>query len=479
MCQCTMAESCKGEYWNRKFRKRVLPQLRAETPILMEPHVIKVLRQQGFSFNPTVDNKSVYIPDKLFDCLAKYFDPIDWEPSWNEYDQAWAITTARFAKPEFLPYLEVLSLDEAKGHVKLMKASSAPFFEKKGEALERDLKVAEGILSGKVPPPCVSYHRIQHGEAGPKTRLVWGYPLAMTLIEGRIAAPLITSFLSRRTPMAFGLTKLGISARLQVIINRNYQVGLDFSRFDATIHAKLIQRAFWILRTWFEPSEEIDKLFHQIENYFVFTPIVMPDGNIYVKRRGVPSGSWFTQLVDSIINYFAIQYAMLKIEGHPLGKDNLLVLGDDSVFSSYKDIDIQSISSQLRKVGLSINVQKTAKSKHGMGLQFLGHDWTRGLPDRPLLETAKRMAFPERWSQVEASSRLRANYRFASYLADSLSAYKIYRNLPWNKIPGIMQLAFRAEQGPVLTGWQIFMQSLGQWHKATVPDKLFYLGVCA
>lgn len=40
-----------------------------------------------------------------------------------------------------------------------------------------------------------------------------------------------------------------------------------------------------------------------IVDYIIHTPIRFADGERHVKHSGVASGSYFTQLIDSIVNY--------------------------------------------------------------------------------------------------------------------------------------------------------------------------------
>lgn len=47
---------------------------------------------------------------------------------------------------------------------------------------------------------------------------------------------------------------------------------------------------------------------HTIQ-HFINRPVVTPDDRMWLKRVGVPSGSYYTQLVDSIANLIATYYA--------------------------------------------------------------------------------------------------------------------------------------------------------------------------
>lgn len=71
------------------------------------------------------------------------------------------------------------------------------------------------------------------------------------------------------------------------------------------------------------------EVFEIIEDYFIHTPIVMPDHHIYYgKKHGVPSGSYFTQIVDSIVNVIIAGTISAKFNMY-INKSDIYVLGDD------------------------------------------------------------------------------------------------------------------------------------------------------
>jgi hypothetical protein len=328
--------------------------------------------------------------------------------------------------------LSVSPLDEKlRPFAKQEKSSGLPELEKKGEAFDRDLFRAQKIASGnKAPEPCVAYHRVQHGLSGPKTRLVWGYPQSMFLLEAQFAPQLIDWFLDRKTPMAFGLKKAQISARMQQITNSGLRYSLDFSGFDSSIAARWIDFAFSVLSTHFNISTVEEKYtWNKVVNYFIHTPIMLPNQEVWVKHHGVPSGSYFTQLVDSIVNYMAVTYAWLKLTGLAVPEDKILVLGDDSIVGQSKFVGLSDLVHSMKELGLKLNADKTEVSRFpDSHPHFLGHFWSNGFAYRPLKEIAIRLAFPEKPSGIKDAAE-RDVIRTLSYASDSLNAHQLILEL--------------------------------------------------
>lgn len=448
------------QYQNRRA-KDTLRFMNSETGIIVESSVKRSLLEQGFSFVDELDNKSVYKPQSAFDNLAKYATQISFSPNQIAWDKAYSATLHAFLLPEKLK--QDLSRRSIFLSVKGEKSSGAPEFSQKKDVSENDFRRMERWLEGtKSPDPCVAYHRVQHGSAGPKNRLVWGYPQSITMAEGTFARPLIEAYKHRRCVMAFGKVRHKLSAQMTGILNSHAKYGLDMSRFDATMHPSLVHMAFNILSKNFDWYESNYSHWCKIENYFIHTPILMPDGYVYTKHRGVPSGSYFTQMIDSVVNYFAIQYANFRLTGELLHENKILVLGDDSVFGSPHAISLSKFARELGDLGLIMNPDKSNLALEHQSVEFLGHLWKSGLPERPMSDIAKRMVYPENHSKIR-DGRKRIKTRVYPYITDALSAHKIitrYQKCANGIIPMYSNVDIDFSDGS--TGWLDFMATIDE-----------------
>lgn len=172
------------------------------------------------------------------------------------------------------------------------------------------------------PPDCCAFvrpHLVQAGEK--KCRCIWGYPATIGFQEACFAVPLIESYIKHDSQMAYGYeTMLGGHLR---ILNRFGSTGnflsSDFKSFDKYVPAWLMRIAFDILlrnidfRKYREkgvPSApHLYKAWKYIVDYFINTPIRLANGTRYRKRSGVASGSYFTQLIDSICNWIVLLHS--------------------------------------------------------------------------------------------------------------------------------------------------------------------------
>jgi len=419
--------SYRGKYRLGEHARNTVAYLNRGGPLLVEYKTLRSLQAMGYSLDPDRDNKSKYEPQVLVDRLARYGKPsVLTHADRDILKVAQAMTMRAFGGKG---NLRVSALDD---HLRKVtyenKSSGLPDLTSKGDAFERDLGRAQRIAGGsKAPEPCIAFFRVQHGDKGPKTRLVWGYPQSVFLLEAMFAPQLIEHFLSRRDiPMAFGMFKSQVSARMQSIRNSGVRYSMDFSGFDSTIPAALVDFAFSVLKTHFEPmTEDEERIWYQVVRYFIHTPIMMPDCTVWVKHHGVPSGSYFTQLIDSIVNYCAVNYAFMRAGGTPIPDDKILVLGDDSLVGQSTEFRLDDLAKYFLELGLTLSVEKTEVSYQGKSdPHFLGHYWRRGYPDRDPNEIAKRMCFPEKLSGIK-DGRTRRAVRNLSYVPDAVSAHKI------------------------------------------------------
>jgi hypothetical protein len=412
--------------FRRAALKLYISQMSEPSPKgIFDDFVAEILEQQGFSWEE--DPRSIYEPQQLYSALERY------ATDWSSYESVdthleYGIRMAYkiFAKPKHVEPLRVLSDEEVTTKaLKLTKSAGLPSLGKKRDNLvygfDRELQIR---LGKKAPNPCIAYKRTQQGN---KTRLVWGYPLEMTIMESRYARPLIEAFLKARTPMAFGMTKTELGAKLHryIVEDIGTTVCLDYSKYDSTIPKTLIKEAFRILQTWFTHADVETYGWDTVVKYFITTPIVMPDGHLYTgKNHGVPSGSYFTQMIDSVVNV-ALMYAIRSRFGFDFKPTSLYVLGDDVIVSVRGSVDLTAWKQYVEKFGLIIH--DDAKTEVGV-THFLGAYWEKGKPDVPLEQVLDKSVFPESFRDYGGEPHWGAEDVIRSYAAQYLSAIKMVPN---------------------------------------------------
>lgn len=378
---------------DQKFSRYCKVMSKDNLNVIYDDTVRDLLVEQGFDVSDVYEPRSVYTASKLYDALALYGPEVQPQVIKDEHLKAGLSMAFKvFAKPQELSqHIEPSSDASLFKSVKMNKSSGLPLLTSKSESYVYSFDRMGQILDGqKSPNPCIAYKRTQKNN---KTRLVWGYPLEMTLMEGRFARPLIDIFLRKRTCMAFGLKKPTLGAYLSYQVGQHkYKYCLDYSKFDTSISSYLISKSFEILATWFK-KEDLDKYgWEQVIKYFLTTPIVMPDGCLYTgKRHGVPSGSYFTQMIDSIVNVIIIGAVSHKFNLNINWRD-LFVLGDDSIFGSSVKVGLNEIAEFVKShFGVTVNVLKSSCDK----LEFLGAIWVNGLPTIEIDELIKKAIYPE------------------------------------------------------------------------------------
>jgi len=428
----------KGPF-RRVALKRYISQMSTPNPkVVFDDHVAEVIKNQGFDWEE--DPRSIYDPQQLYTALERYATKQveHWD---NHLEYGFRRAYKIFAKPRtsdcLSPLVETKVITEA---LKLSKSSGLPLMTSKADSLVYSLDREDQIRRRlKAPNPCVAYKRTQKGN---KTRLVWGYPLEMTIMEARFARPLIDKFKNSRTPMAFGMTKCELGA----YIHKHFEdqpgvsVCLDYSKYDSTISAEMIRRAFVILATWFTKVDQEQLGWETIIKYFIHTPIVMPDGHLYVgKNHGVPSGSYFTQLIDSVVNV-ALCYALSSRFGFEFSERGVFVMGDDSIMRVRGKFSIPEMASYLRTFGLVLHEDE--KTRVGEN-HFVGAVWEKGKPDSPIDDLTKKAVYPERFRCYGGKPRRGAEDVLRSYATSYLSA--------WQLVPNAMPYQMVALDKPWLT----------------------------
>lgn len=398
---------------------------RFSTPEIFDPVVNHILREQGFDTSHSHEPRSVYSVEKLYQQLEGF------NPSRSIFVNLQDVHVKRgiayaykmFAKPKDGQFLNPMTFyDESLISNWKSSAGLTAYGLTKREAFSRGTLSVERILNkgeaSRKPEPCIALTRT--GKAS-KSRLVWGYPMSMTLLEGSVARPILAQFKGGTTSMAFALTNKTLGAKILSAANgRKYWYSLDASQFDATIQAPIIKTAFNILRTWYDMEAvyhndtTVGEVFDIIEDYFIRTPIVMPTGDKPVrgqgilhigKRHGVPSGSYFTQIVDSIANIIVLGTLSSRF-GFIVDMDTSFVLGDDLLFFTNTSVKLKELATYASKTfGMKFNPIKSKVGTTKEDVPFLGRIWRRGIPTRDTIEAIDKMLWPENYRKYGNAER--------------------------------------------------------------------------
>lgn len=228
-----------------------------------------------------------------------------------------------------------------------------------------------------------------------KTRLVSMVDLMQIIGELKFAKPLQNKFAS------FEWYAGGYNLdQIRSIINARradyqYWMSLDYSNFDASVSSWLIKDAFSCLRVAFVSLDEdlwniiIDDFIHK--NFIV--PMDLQNGIIH-SDRGVPSGSMFTQIIDTVVNWIIILTYLnaKKIDG------KMIVMGDDNLLFSKTAIDREDVATYISKnFGMVVSSTKTLLGRSSQSPVFLSMRWDYDGTWRHPNELIARMAYPERF----------------------------------------------------------------------------------
>nr|UYL95489.1 MAG: RNA-dependent RNA polymerase [Nanning Parti tick virus 1] len=250
-------------------------------------------------------------------------------------------------------------------------------------------------------PDVSLYARAQIAKVGEtKIRATWGYPFDVYVEEGRFFYPLMEWLKDgdHDIPIAYGFEMAtgGMRAIHNMLCrshNRAQYMMTDWSRFDKTIPPWLIKDAFSVLEDLFDFGHVRDSeglIWHvrayrskrrwdRMVNYFVNTPVRTCKGERFLVSGGVPSGSCFTNIIDTIINMLVTRYCMYQTTGgYPIDE---MYLGDDGVLVVPNIVNIDDIAAlALDKFGMVLNTKKTYLTGLLDNCHFLGYFNHAGVP---------------------------------------------------------------------------------------------------
>lgn len=291
--------------------------------------------------------------------------------------------------------LRPLNLSGAMKFIKNDTNSGLPYFVRKSKVKSIYSEKFQELLDRR--DPCVMFTRTT--EIGKLARVLWGFSMADTINEMMFYRPLFEyqsklpwrSALRGPTEVDRHLSDIVFNA----ISQKEKLVSIDFSKYDTTVKSRLQKASFDYISALFQSNSSV-KLSYIAER-FRSIGLVTP-GGIYTGDHGVPSGSTFTNEVDSIAQFLIAS---------SLGFDSnqFDIQGDDGAYRTHKP---EILKEGFRAFGLEVNDEKTyIRSNSLVYLQNLySSDYARGENIGgiyPTYRALNRIIYPERFTSFKDS----------------------------------------------------------------------------
>lgn len=244
--------------------------------------------------------------------------------------------------------LSPISMGEAYFKVKRNTSSGLPKLTTKGQVIDNLMDNFDELYERK--DPCMLYTRTAETM---KTRNVWGYPFADIFYEMLFFVPFLEQMRSKFWQASI-ISPEEVDIRLTAMIKKAIQCDMilysvDFIAYDASVSWQSIILAFDYVKSCFSPK--FGKFIDMICQRFYTIPIVTPTG-ILRGKHGVPSGSCFTNLIDSIVQ------ASVALSNDFIQECNMMINGDDGVYLMFSN-QISQFEDTFKRARLKLGTDKS------------------------------------------------------------------------------------------------------------------------
>lgn len=255
-----------------------------------------------------------------------------------------------------------------------------------------------------------------------KTRLISMIDLIVIIAESMFAKP-FQQYMHGKDFYAMGKLPSDLHS-LVVVTASKYAcwTSVDYSRYDQSIPSWLIRDVFELIWMCFDQAtrSKYKQLFDIIVNDFIDKTFISEGGKLVYAHKGVPSGSMFTSIVDTLCN-LVIVYTYFNYLSEKKGEEvqfASIICGDDNLICTREVVDLHDYSSYINhNFGIEIHVDKCKQSKRpGQPPEFLSRVWlTRGAYRNPKILLAKA-CYPENYRDYRNNPDLSPGEIIYSYI---------------------------------------------------------------
>jgi len=347
--------------------------------------------------------------------VEEYFAVSNLEPGLKEELFKIAIDEGKKANKQYRP----ISRENALNHLKNQTNSGLPLM--RAGRIAKQTPMDDLLAQEDMNYPCVLFTRTQ--EQG-KTRNVWGFPFIWKLIEQEYYRVLLKyQRLLHWRAAIYNTDKTDeeVTACIDKALATGDQIlSIDFSAYDASIVPDLQLAAFEYIKRLFrkEYGTRIDSIAHNFGNIALTTPDGLREG-----PHGVPSGSTFTNEIDSIVQ-FLISKAYKGIK-------NFNIQGDDGI---YVVPNAKNLMEHFGKYGLEVNQSKSLVSDNGESIYLQKYYSPKYRQEDGVIggiystyRALLRLVYQERFTQLEEGGITADDY----YAIRSITILENCKNHPY------------------------------------------------
>jgi len=240
--------------------------------------------------------------------------------------------------------LRPLGTTNSASQLPLNTNSGLPFFTKRNKVQEQSIGLAD---LEETFPAVLGWRGQASGTNVPKQRVVWMFPFSTNILEYSIFQPLHNQLIEQGSFEAWKSMDAVDSAISGIIDTGRVVLSSDFSGYDQTITT---QQAWFFdyVRSMYQKDDHTRYLIKLLEHNLRYIPLVVSRDHMYTGKHGMPSGSVFTNMGDSVINYLAQMSS-------PVANEFIQIQGDDAV-TTVDDIDLHL--KHLESLGFEANLDK-------------------------------------------------------------------------------------------------------------------------
>jgi hypothetical protein len=275
----------------------------------------------------------------------------------------------------------------------------------------------QGVINSSTPDMAYTRTQLTQLTEGLKVRNVFGQAFQYILIEGLSAYPLMEFFSRNDTFFFVGKDpRTSVPDLLEQLKRESTTLmSIDWSAFDTSVENWEILDAFDLLESLLTfPNLKSRACFEFSKVFFINRKIAAPDSQVYMKHAAVPSGSFYTMIIDSIVNWRRILY--LHHRAYDCFPKSVYAQGDDSLLGTYDHVTPEGLAIAIPPTSKwTMNPYKCPVGKSGSSVPFLQRYLKWGDQARKVDRVERLAIYPE----YEVTDPLISSYRARALWEDS------------------------------------------------------------